>query len=270
MNDIDFSKIYSYSKLTLFDKCPKHYYFNYLDPEIAPIKKDFIKPRDYKTKGQAVHGAITLFYHLPVDQRDFKNLRKCLLDAWYSEKDLEKEPPLGELGGFKDLDHERKSYQDSLVLLNNFYGIKDIDPDFFLLPMKNIKYSFDDYKDLIISIDEDISISGKFDRIDKLANGNLKIIDFKTGKNDQNYSQLEFYNLLAELNFKRKVDTVSFYNLKKRKIQNFDVSKVDNEEVKQKILKKIDIIKSTKNFYPKLSRLCSHCDFKEICPAFGN
>ena len=58
---IDYSKIYSYSKLSLFDKCKKQYHFSYLDPEISPVKRQFIKPRDYKTKGQAVHGAITLF-----------------------------------------------------------------------------------------------------------------------------------------------------------------------------------------------------------------
>ena len=70
MADSDFSKVYSVSKLELFEKCKKHYYFNYLDPEIAPIKKQFLKPRDYKTKGSAVHGAITLYYHLPKEKRN--------------------------------------------------------------------------------------------------------------------------------------------------------------------------------------------------------
>jgi hypothetical protein len=124
----DFSKIYSYSKLELFNKCQQQYYFNYLDPVIAPIKKQFIKPRDYKTKGSAVHGAITLFYYLPFKARTFDNLKKCLKQAWFSEVDPEKKAPLGSLGGFKDIDHERKTYLDSLKLLSNFFKIEKKDP----------------------------------------------------------------------------------------------------------------------------------------------
>ena len=146
MENIDFSKIYSFSRLDLFDKCKKHYYFYYLDPEISPRRKEFIKPRDYNTKGSAVHDAITLFYHLPIEQRSFKNLRDCLLQAWFSEEDVNKEPPLGQLGGFKNIEHERRTYQEALILLKNFFELKDIAPSLFFLPTKNIKYSFDDYK----------------------------------------------------------------------------------------------------------------------------
>lgn len=268
MTDIDFSKVYSYSKIELFKKCPKQYFFNYLDPVIAPIKKQYLKPRDYKTKGQAVHGAITLFYHLPIEERNFKNLKNLLLQAWFSEVDPSKEPPLSFLGGFKNIEHERKTYQDCLILLKNFYELKDIKPSFFLLPSKDIKYSFDDYKELIKPLNNEISISGKFDRVDKLENGNLRIIDFKTGKNNQNYDQLEFYKLLAELNFNRKVEKVSFYYLTNKKIKSFDVSNVNLDEIKNKVLRKIDIIKRTKEFLPNPTKLCNHCDFQEICPVF--
>ena len=123
---------------------------------------------------------------------------------------------------------------------------------------------------MIKPLNNEVSISGKFDRIDELENNNLRIIDFKTGKNQQNYSQLEFYKLLAELNFERPVETVSFYYLNSKKIKDFDVSKTDNNKIKDKILKKIDIIKNTKEFIPEPTKLCDHCDFKEICPVFKN
>lgn len=268
MEDIDFSKIYSYSKLTLFSKCKKKYYFNYLDPEIAPIKKQFIKPRDYKTKGQAVHGAITLFYHLFPEEQTFENLKKCLSNAWFSEIDVSKEPPLGKTGGFENLEHERKVYLDSLYLLKNFLKIEKVSPSLFFLPTKNIRDSFDDYKNLIKPIDDKFFVSGKFDRVDKLKNGNLKVIDFKTGKNDQDYFQLKFYKVLAELNFNKKVDIVSFYYLDKKKVKSYNVSKVDTGEIKNRILEKINIIRDTKEFPAEPNRLCSHCDFKEICPVF--
>jgi len=268
MGKIDFSKIYSYSKLELFNKCKQQYYFNYLDPVIAPIKKQFIKSRDYKTKGSAVHGAITLFYYLPVQARTFDNLKKCLKQAWFSEIDPEKEPPLAEVGGFKDINHERETYLDSLKLLSNFFKIEKKKPSLFYTPIKNIRYSFEDYEKMIKPIDSQHSISGKFDRIDKIENNGLEIIDFKTGKTRNGISQLEFYKLLAELNFNKKISKVSYYYLNDKKIKSFDVSQVDNNKIKNKILEKINIIEKTEKFSPSPSRLCNHCDFKEICPVF--
>lgn len=268
MADIDFSKIYSYSKLKLFDKCKKQYYFNYLDPVIAPIKKQFIKPRDYKTRGQAIHGAITLFYHLPLTLRSFENLKKCLYQAWFSEIDISKQPPLGKFGGFKNLEHERQIYRDCLRLIKNFFKIEKPDSLLYFLPTNNIRASFEDYEKLIKPIDASSLISGKFDRVDKIENGNLNIIDFKTGREGQDYFQLEFYKLLAELNFNNKVEKVSFYYLDKKKIKSFNVAGVDTKKIKNRVLEKINNIKNTKEFLPKPNRFCSHCDFKEICPVF--
>jgi len=269
MSDIDFSKIYSFSKLGLFKTCPQQYYFNYLDPEVAPRKKEFMKPRDYKTRGSAVHDAITLFYHLPPKKRTFEKLKECLKKSWFAEKDPHKSMPLGKIGGFRDINHERETYKESLIFLKNFFEMVDKEPNFFFLPTENIKNSFCDYQEMITPIEENISISGKFDRVDKIDNDSLRVIDFKTSRNNNSdYFQLEFYKLLAELNFKKRVSTVSFYYLRNKKIKDFNVKKVEKKEIKDKVLKKVNKIRNTKEFNPNPSRLCNHCDFKEICPVF--
>lgn len=267
MNDTDFSKVYSFSKLELFDKCPKQYYFNYLDPEIAPIKKQFIKPRDYKTKGQAVHGAITLFYYLSPKKQTFENLKKCLKQSWFSELNINIQPPLSLLGGFKDIEHERRIYIESLKLLRNFFKLeKKQNPSLFYIPSKTIKDSFSDYSAMIKPVSDNFFISGKFDRIDELDGGGLRIIDFKTGRTKNGISQLEFYKLLAEVNFAETVKEVSYHYLNEGEIKSFDVSKVKTKDIKDKVLEKIKKISKTKEFKPNPSRLCNHCDFKEICP----
>jgi len=73
--------------------------------------------------------------------------------------------------------------------------------------------------------------------------------------------------LLAELNFKKLVKKVTFYNLDEKKIIDFNVENIKKEEIKNKILEKIEKIENTKEFLPKMSGLCTHCDFFEICPA---
>jgi len=263
MEEIDFSKIYSFSKLKRFEDCPLSYYFYYLHP----TWKGFKKPRDYKTKGLAVHGAITLFYYLPKSERTFKNLKALLKKAWFSEIDPKKEPPLGRLGGFESLRHERIVYAESLKLLKNFFYLEEKEPQIFYLPTQKIRYSFDDYKELIVPINEEFSISGKFDRIDQLENDTLRVVDFKTSKENSDEFQLIFYKLLAELNFKKLVKKVTFYNLDEKKIIDFNVENIKKEEIKNKILEKIEKIENTKEFLPKMSGLCTHCDFFEICPA---
>jgi len=269
MSNIDFSKIYSFSKIDLFDKCKKKYHFNYIDPEVAPIKKQFLKPRDYNTKGSAVHGAITLFYHLPKKKRTFDDLKKCLKESWFCDLDVYRQPPLGLLGGFKDIEHERQTYMDSLRLLKNFFDMeKEQLPSLFYVPVKTIRKSFEDYEKMIKPVDKKFSVSGKFDRIDELENGNLRVVDFKTGKTKNGIAQLEFYKLLAEMNFDKKVDEVSYHYLYDGKIKNYDVSKVNTKEIKKNILSKIEDIQKTKDFPPNPTRLCNHCDFKEICPVF--
>ena len=265
----DYSKVYSHSKLDLFKKCKKQFHFNYLDPEIAPIKKQFYKPRDYKTKGNAVHGAITLFYYLPPKKRTLANLKKCLKEAWYSELDVYRQPPIGLLGGFEDIDHERETYKDAIRNLANFLEIeRETNPKLFYNPVKNIRKSFEDYERMIQPLDKKFFVSGKFDRIDELENGNLRIVDFKTGKSKNGIAQLELYKLLAEMNFGKKVDEVCYYYLDDKKIKSYDVAKVKNKDIKDKILDKIKVIQKNKEFNPSPSRLCSHCDFEEICPKY--
>ena len=262
MIEIDFGKIYSFSKLKRFENCPLNYYFYYLDPKW----KGFQKPRSYKTKGQAVHGAITLFYYLPQKKRTFKNLKECLSQAWFSELNPLKDPPLGQIGGFKDLHHERLEYAQSLKLLKNFLETAEPNPPIFFLPTEKIKDSFDDYEELIKPLNESFYVSGKFDRIDQLKDGSLRIIDFKTSKNNEDEFQLIFYKLLAELNFQVPVKTVSFYYLNKKQISNLDVSNIKRGEIQNQVLEKIDEIENKKEFSPKVSPLCLHCDFLEICP----
>jgi len=266
---IDYSKIYSPSKLSMFSQCPKSYHFYYLDPIYSQMKNDLKKLPDniwsFHTLGKAVHNAITLFYHSPPEQRTKEQLKEHLKETWLSEVIWNKKPPLGKWGGFETLEKERESYRQALQMLDNFIELAEIEPEIEYLPTNDFRRSIDDYKNLITTLNEDFAISGKFDLIVK-DDGFLHILDFKTGKKEDNdHFQLKFYKALAEEKFKKPVKKASFYFLRTCNKKEFDLQE-ETERIKEEILEKINQIKLTKNFEPKPDKLCKFCLFKTFCP----
>ncbi len=268
---IDYTKIYSSSKLKLFTQCPQEYFFNYLDPVKMKMKTKLKQMPEniysFHTLGKAVHNAITLFYYLPLSQRTEETLLKKLEEAWVSEARWNKKPPLLQWGGFESLEEERGVYTEAIKMLKNFLRMTEENPAIHYLPTEDFRRSIKDYQDLIVALNDDYDISGKFDLITKNDDGSLHIIDFKTSKKEETDPfQLDFYQLLAELNFDQPVKKASFYFLKTGKKKNFEVKK-KGEEIKNEVLGKIEKIKKTKEWQPRPSKLCQYCLFTSFCPA---
>lgn len=266
---LDFSKIYSVSKIKLFYQCPQQYWFSYLDPIYSKLKSKLKREPEniftFQTLGKAVHDAITLFYYLAPGERTKENLKKLLQETWRSEVFWQKKPPLGKWGGFKSLEEERESYKQALELLLKFFKIAELEPNIRYLPTKDLKNSIEDYKNLVIFLDKDYQLSGKFDLILEDKNG-LHVIDFKTGKsNDVDKFQLRFYKLLAQENFGRPVIKTSFYFLRKPEVKDFEI-KTDKKAIKEEIKEKIREIQDPKEFKPRPSKLCQFCLFRNLCP----
>jgi len=271
MNDIDFSKIYSYSKIKLFDQCPQAYYFNYLDPVYSKMKSKLRREPEniwpFQTSGKAIHDALTLFFYLSRDQQILSELKDQLKKTWRSEAMKNKVPPLGKWGGFKDLETERRYYRQSLTMLANFYQLFDLKRKISYRPTVDLENSIEDYKELVKPISKAVDISGKFDLILE-EKGGLEIVDFKTGQNEEaDNFQLWFYKLLAELNFDQLVTKASFYFLHHRQRKSFDLTEIKKEAIKESILTKVKEIGRTKEFLPRPQPLCRYCLFRTFCPA---
>src|SRR4030042_3891162 len=108
---IDYDKIYSPTKLNLFEECSQQYFFSYLDPVKSKMKTKLKQMPEniypFHTLGKAVHNAITLYYYLPLSERNEENLLKKLAEAWMSEVKWDKKPPLLKWGGFGSVEAER-------------------------------------------------------------------------------------------------------------------------------------------------------------------
>lgn len=267
---IDFSKIYSSSKLDAFDKCPKAYHFTYLDPIYSQMKKELKKLPgniwNFQTLGKAVHNAITLFYHSSAGERTKESLKQYLSQTWQSEVMWNKKMPLGKWGGFTSLEEEREFYRQALEMLGNFLKFGEIEPEVEYLPTNDFSHSINDYLSLITPLYDDISVSGKFDLITKNEDGSLNIIDFKTGKKEEdNQFQLRFYKLLAEIRFEKSVKKASFFFLKTGNIKDLEIGE-NAGLIKEEMLDKIQKIGKTEEFITKPGPLCKFCLFKDFCP----
>ena len=100
-----------------------------------------------------------------------------------------------------------------------------------------------------------------------MDNGNLRVIDFKTGGKSDNNFQLKLYKFLIEKRYGKNVEKASFYYLKDATIQDFDLRENDVGVIEGEVLGKIEEILSEKKFEPTVSKLCKFCDFLAICPA---
>lgn len=221
----------------------------------------------FHTLGKAVHNAITLFYHLPADQRTENQLKEFLKQTWRSEVMPNKKPPLDRWGGFESLEKEREIYSEALMTLKNFLQTAEKEPEIEYLPTKNLQRSIEDYHNLIVPLSDKFDISGKFDLVLKNKSSYLHVVDFKTGKREKDdHFQLKFYKVLAEENFQKPVKKATFYFLRSGNKKKFDLKKEETERIKKEILEKIENIKTTKNFKPRPSKLCKFCLFKTFCP----
>ncbi|HKB88170.1 MAG TPA: ATP-dependent DNA helicase [Patescibacteria group bacterium] len=175
----------SYSQIETFQTCPMHYKLRYIYSLPTP-------PSASQSFGTAMHATLKEFFEAvskkekPTDKLIYQLLNK----NWISE-------------GYKTKSHEREFMQkgkDYLVgfLKNNFDA-------------KNLPIAME--QKFTLPLGDGLKIGGTVDRIDKLPDDSIEIIDYKTG---------------ATIPTQREVDKnlqLSFYALAATKIQDFPFGK---------------------------------------------
>jgi len=233
----------SYSAISTYQKCPLSYKFQYVDR--LPTK-----PSHYLSFGNSIHAALEFFYGIDTPQpHSLERLLEELDNVWISD-------------GYENEAHEKEYKEKGRAILTTFYHEN--------LPSFKLPVAVE--KQFTLDIDG-ITLVGVIDRIDRLSNGGLEVIDYKTNeklppKTKLNTDlQLPIYHMATEEIYGTPPQKVTFYFLVPNQKMSARKTNPELKNAKDTILKVADNIQKEK-FDPFKNPLCPWCDFIEHCPIY--
>lgn len=192
----------SHSSINDFLTCPRAYYLRnvYKDPKTGH-KINIVTPP--LSLGSAVHEVIESLAVLPAGDRLKISLTKKLDPVWLKFS--------GKKGGFKSYSEESEFRNRAISMLKKL----EENPGPILKPAIKIKAGKMNLPNYYLSESDNIILCGKIDWLSYNDDDSVHIIDFKTGKNeeDEESLQLPIYLLLATNTQSKKVTGAKYWYL---------------------------------------------------------
>ena len=234
----------SHSSMSMYLECPQKFKFRYIDklPE---------QPKWFFSFGQSVHAALEFLYSIPaLPPPTLAQLLEHYKKNW--KKD-----------GYKNAEQEREHLAEGEKILTDFYKLHIKD---FRLPLfAEYKFEFEV---------EGVPLLGFVDRIDRLDNGNLSVIDYKTGKAIKQERlhedrQLTLYQMAVERLLGAKVERLTFYHLPSQKPLTVGPRAQQQLDALAETIVSVNEGIQAERFDPTPSeKVCQWCDFRPHCPVF--
>jgi putative RecB family exonuclease len=239
-----------------FKTCPQLFKFRAIDRIAEPTSI-------YQARGTTAHLALQRLFDDPESERTPERLYDLFRSAWTEIRGDEEFEGL-----FAKTDDETQWGVESMSLLANYFSIEDptsFDPE-------------DRELDMLEDLDG-IVIRGILDRIDRDPDGELIIVDYKTGKAPpERYALSSFFALkiYALLIRKRLGETpkelrLLYLNgptLYRLPIDDRQLDAMDGQL--RALWTAIEKAMASDRFPPRPGRLCDWCSYQEICPAFAD
>lgn len=245
---------FSFSQLEIYSTCPLKYKF----ANILRIPTDV--DRANLIFGQLIHR--TLYHFLkPLEETEQGSLFTKEVEKELTEENLKKlYNYYWTEEGYRSPEERQAYYERGLTCLRNFWK------DWQEQRGSTIVYL---EKKFTYKLGGRV-IKGTIDRVDRLPDGTLEIIDYKTGTVKEalpadSKIQLSLYQLVLEDLFGVKVSRLTYYYLEGPKRLSFTVKPEFLNKVRQEALAKITAISEGK-FPPAPGLVCSFCDYNKICP----
>jgi len=252
---LELPRTLSPSKVASFTDCALAFRFAQIDRLPEP-------PSPWTTKGTLVHAALERLFLLEPAERTVPAALTCLHDAF---AELRTDPEFVDL--HLSADDEAAFLEDAERLVRQYFRLEDPTT---IRPIG-----------IEVMLDADLGgvrVRGIIDRLELDADGELVVVDYKTGKapperyENGRLDGVQFYSLLCERNFGRRPAKVKLLYLG----DPLEISTSPSEQSSRGIARKIGAIWTAieracqrDDFRPKPSKLCEYCAFRVYCPAFG-
>lgn len=243
------------SRITEFNNCPQLYKYRVIDQLPEPPSLD-------AERGTLVHSILHDLFEAPREDRTFEKALELLPDRWQEQQKLKPE--------LTELITSQKEWVDRVKSLLNTYFLVE-DPRTFDATHREIHLE-DDLTPLIY-------LHGYVDRIDVAPTGEVRIIDYKTGRSpkpgweEKALFQLRVYALLYFKQFGVLPRLLQLIYLGDGRIVKTSPRQDDLVKVEQSLhLTAEEIFRAIReDLWPtRTSRLCDWCYFKTICPAYAD
>lgn len=239
-----------------YQQCPLLYRFRAIDrlPEPKTVAQ---------VKGTLVHAVLEYMHKLPREEREYPAMVKQLKPTWAQmcEEDAE----------LKELVPEDELYDflvDSRTLLRGYFEMEN--------PQGFDATECEMYVDTVLP--NGVPVRGFIDRVDTAPTGQVRVIDYKTGKkpkpqwSQQAQFQMLFYALVYWRMFNEipaqlrlmylKVNDSMFLNPSREQLEFFERDLGD-------LWAKIEMDGKAGHFRTKTSKLCGWCPHQSLCPEYG-
>ncbi len=240
------------SRVGDFTNCPMLYKYRVIDQLPESISLD-------AERGTLVHSILHDLFESVASERNLLKAQSLIDSRWQAQ--VESKPELGALVV------NEKEWKDRVsALLSTYFTLEK--PAEFEPTFREIHVEMD--------LTQELYLHGYIDRLDIAPTGEVRIVDYKTGKSpkpgweDKAFFQLRIYALIYWRNHGVIPKLLQLIYLGNGNV----IKNVPNENVLVSTEKKLLQIGQEisdamdKNDWPtKPSRLCDWCSFKPICPA---
>ena len=262
-----------------FMTCPLLYRFRVIDRLPEPSSQ-------VTTRGTLVHGVLERLFDSPAPERTIDRAASLLEPEW--QRLLEERPELIELFAEAPSDSDSvgadaagsaeaasgvderiaKWLASARVLLETYFALEDptrVEPE---------------HKELLVeaTLDGGVRLRGFVDRVDVGSGGQIRIVDYKTGRSPSEFFeakalfQLKFYALVMwRVRGTIPVMLLLLY-LGDGEILRYTPDEADLLATERKVRAlwaAIERALETRNFPPRRGPLCDWCAHQAICPEFG-
>lgn len=243
-----------------FMNCPLLFRFRTIDKLPEPPDANLVR-------GTGIHLVLEKLFQRPPAERTLTNAVASIPQAWAELQESRSEAQ--ELFGPGDeaaLAEWLASYEP---LLEGYFAVED-PTDLIGQTRKEAEVTY--------TLDGDIPLRGFVDRIDIAPTGEVRIVDYKTGKSphprfeDKALFQMKFYALVVWRATGDMPRLLQLLYLKDRKALRYAPTERDllaTENKIRAIWAAIEQARATGNWQPNKSALCGWCAHKAVCPAWG-